>query len=65
MNKVLLFQVVREYKDFALSEYARVGRALALYEVGDKNEAIAEMEDVSISLKGSPGNLLNSVDSIF
>ncbi|KAI3814338.1 hypothetical protein L1987_19090 [Smallanthus sonchifolius] len=47
-------QVVREYKDFALSEYARVGRALALYEVGDKNEAIAEMEDVSISLKGSP-----------
>ncbi|KAM0057082.1 putative tetratricopeptide-like helical domain superfamily [Helianthus debilis subsp. tardiflorus] len=47
-------QVVREYKDFALSEYARVGRALALYEVGDKDEAIAEMEDVSISLKGSP-----------
>ncbi|KAL7601995.1 hypothetical protein Lser_V15G23134 [Lactuca serriola] len=47
-------RVVREYKDFALSEYARVGRALALYEVGDKNEAIAEMEDVSISLKGSP-----------
>lgn len=47
-------QVVREYKDFALSEYARVGRALALYEVGDKNEAISEMEDVSISLKGSP-----------
>ncbi|XP_076938250.1 uncharacterized protein LOC143606335 [Bidens hawaiensis] len=47
-------QVVREYKDFALSEYARVGRALALYEVGDKDEAVAEMEDVSISLKGSP-----------
>ncbi|PWA34667.1 Tetratricopeptide-like helical [Artemisia annua] len=47
-------QVVTEYKDFALSEYARVGRALTLYEVGDKNQAIAEMEDVSISLKGSP-----------
>ncbi|EEF35753.1 uncharacterized protein LOC8263080 [Ricinus communis] len=46
--------VVENYKDFAFSEYARVGRALALYEVGDKQEAIAEMEDVSISLKGYP-----------
>lgn len=41
--------------DLALSEYARVGRALALYEIGDRAEAIAEMEDVSISLKGYPG----------
>jgi hypothetical protein len=35
--------VVEKYKD------------LALYEVGDREEAIAEMEDVSISLKGYPG----------
>ncbi|XP_030512250.2 uncharacterized protein LOC115726494 [Rhodamnia argentea] len=47
-------QVIEGYKDFALSEYARVGRALALYEVGDREEAIAEMEDVAISLKGYP-----------
>ncbi|KAK4566989.1 hypothetical protein RGQ29_003010 [Quercus rubra] len=47
-------QVVEKYKDFAFSDYARVGRALALYEVGDRDEAIAEMEDVSISLKGYP-----------
>ncbi|KAK7358822.1 hypothetical protein VNO77_00762 [Canavalia gladiata] len=47
-------QVVESYKDLAFSEYARVGRALALYEVGDREEAIAEMEDVSISLKGYP-----------
>ncbi|XWS41311.1 hypothetical protein CRYUN_Cryun17cG0070600 [Craigia yunnanensis] len=46
--------VVENYKDFAFSDYARVGRALALYEVGDREEAIAEMEDVSISLKGYP-----------
>jgi len=53
-NEALLYftQVVENYKDFAFSEYARVGRALALYEVGDKEQAIAEMEDVSISLKG-------------
>ncbi|KAJ4953633.1 hypothetical protein NE237_030465 [Protea cynaroides] len=47
-------QVVKEYKDFAFSDYARVGRALALYEIGDREEAIAELEDVSVSLKGYP-----------
>ncbi|KAG5534079.1 hypothetical protein RHGRI_022273 [Rhododendron griersonianum] len=47
-------QVIENYKDFALSDYARVGRALALYEVGDREESIKEMEDVSISLKGYP-----------
>ncbi|KAF6167184.1 hypothetical protein GIB67_029822 [Kingdonia uniflora] len=47
-------QVVNDYKEFAFSDYARVGRAISLYEVGDREEAIAEMEDVSISLKGYP-----------
>lgn len=47
-------KVIESYKDLAFSEYARVGRALALYEVGDREQAIAEMEDVSISLKGYP-----------
>ncbi|KAL1108069.1 hypothetical protein V6Z11_D03G086800 [Gossypium hirsutum] len=51
----LMPPVVENYKDFAFLDYARVGRALALYEVGDKEEAFAEMEDVSISLKGYPG----------
>ncbi|KAJ6289170.1 hypothetical protein OIU76_025052 [Salix suchowensis] len=46
--------MVENYKDFAFSEYGRFGRALSLYEVGDREEAIAEMEDVSISLKGYP-----------
>ncbi|KAJ1685890.1 hypothetical protein LUZ63_017280 [Rhynchospora breviuscula] len=54
--QALLFftQLIRDYKDFALTEYARVGRALVLYEIGDRDEAIAEMEDVSITLKGYP-----------
>jgi tetratricopeptide (TPR) repeat protein len=51
-------RVVREYADLALSEYARVGRALVLYEIGDRDESITEMEDVSIALKGYPGQLL-------
>ena len=50
-------QVVNDYKDFAFSDYARVGRALVLYEIGDRDESIAEMEDVSISLKGYPGKI--------
>lgn len=49
--------MVENYKDFAFSDYARVGRAFALYEIGDREEAIAEMEDVSISLKGYPGRV--------
>ncbi|PPE01568.1 hypothetical protein GOBAR_DD01399 [Gossypium barbadense] len=44
-----LIYVVENYKDFAFLDYARVGRALALYEVGDEEEAFVEMEDVSLS----------------
>ncbi|PPD84873.1 hypothetical protein GOBAR_DD18189 [Gossypium barbadense] len=47
-------EVVENYKDFAFLDYAIVGRALDLDEVGDKEEPFAEMEDVSISLKGYP-----------
>ncbi|KAF7028045.1 hypothetical protein CFC21_040023 [Triticum aestivum] len=46
--------VVSGYKELALSEYARVGRALVLYEIGDRDESITEMEDVSVALKGYP-----------
>ncbi|KAB2005733.1 hypothetical protein ES319_D11G291400v1 [Gossypium barbadense] len=55
----MMDQMLKEILAINLSlrggDYARVGRALALYEVGDKEEAFAEMEDVSISLKGYPG----------
>uniref|UniRef100_A0A0E0FAD6 MalT-like TPR region domain-containing protein n=1 Tax=Oryza meridionalis TaxID=40149 RepID=A0A0E0FAD6_9ORYZ len=46
--------VAREYGDLSLSGYARVGRALVLYEVGDRDDAIAEMEDASVALRGYP-----------
>ncbi|XP_009349738.1 uncharacterized protein LOC103941268 [Pyrus x bretschneideri] len=51
---VCFTQVIEKYNDFAFSDYARVGRSLVLYEVGNREDAIAEMEDVSISLKGYP-----------
>ncbi|KAH0434503.1 hypothetical protein IEQ34_026807 [Dendrobium chrysotoxum] len=47
-------EIINDYKDLALTEYARVGRALLLYEIGDREQAITEMEDASISLKGYP-----------
>ena len=37
---------------------------MALYEVGDREEAIAEMEDVSISLKGYPGIFIEFLHSM-
>lgn len=46
--------IIEENGDLALAEYARVGRAITLYEVGDKEEAFVEMEDTSLSLKGYP-----------
>jgi len=58
-------RVVAEYADLALSEYARVGRALVLYEIGDRDQSIAEMEDVSIALKGYPGQQCVSSVSIY
>jgi hypothetical protein len=52
---VALLQITQKSGDLALAEYARVGRALTMYEVGDRAEAIAELEDMSLSLKGYPG----------
>ena len=50
-------QITQNNGDLALAEYARVGRAVNLYEVGDRAEAILEMEDMSLSLKGYPGEV--------
>lgn len=53
-------QITQNNGDLALAEYARVGRAVNLYEVGDRAEAILEMEDMSLSLKGYPGEVWGS-----
>lgn len=50
-------QITQNNGDLALAEYARVGRAVNLYEVGDRAEAILEMEDMSLILKGYPGEV--------
>jgi hypothetical protein len=45
-------RVVDDYGDLALSEYARFGQALLLYERGDATRAIAGLEDTALALTG-------------
>lgn len=45
-------QGVRQYPDLALSEYARLGRAMLLYQLGDTSQALLELEDCEVSMKG-------------
>ena len=46
-------QITRDYADLALSERARVPRALHLYELGQTNEALLELEDEEVALRGN------------
>ena len=42
----------RQYSDLALANYASVGRALLLYQTGQKMLGILEMEGLEYSLRG-------------
>ena len=45
-------QVVRQYPELAITNYARINRALLLYQTGSKSQAILELEDLEASLRG-------------
>lgn len=44
--------IVRQYPDLAITNYAKIGRALLLYQTGSKSQAILELEDLEVSLRG-------------
>lgn len=44
--------VLDKYPDYALAEYARVGRALLYYQAGDASRAILELESEEVVLTG-------------
>ena len=44
--------IIRNYSDLALSQYAHVGRALMLYELGQWPESISELKSVEFRLRG-------------
>lgn len=52
-NALALYtQGVQQYSDLALSEYARLGRALLLYQLGFASQALIELEDSEVAMKG-------------
>ena len=50
----LYSSLIEEYNDLALSERARIGLALMEYELGKVEDAILELEDLEIALRGNP-----------
>ncbi|KAJ9521794.1 hypothetical protein QJQ45_024659 [Haematococcus lacustris] len=46
-------QVATEDADLALAAYARMGRALMLYQTGNTREALLALEDEEVSLRGA------------
>lgn len=45
--------IARDYSDLALAERARVKRALMLYETGQVDQALLELEDEEVALRGN------------
>lgn len=45
--------IVKEYSDLALAERARIKRALMLYETGSAGQALLELEDEEVALRGN------------
>ncbi|KAI3438764.1 hypothetical protein D9Q98_001182 [Chlorella vulgaris] len=44
--------VVKQFPDFATTEYARLSRALLLYQLGRTSDAILQLEDLEVALRG-------------
>ena len=44
--------ITRQYADLALSQPAHVGKALMLYELGQRPEGISELKTVEARLRG-------------
>ena len=44
--------ITRQYGDLALANYARIGRSMALFQTGQKTNAILELEGLAYSLRG-------------
>lgn len=44
--------ITRKYPGLAITNYARIGRALLLYQIGNTSESILELEDLEASLRG-------------
>lgn len=46
--------IINEYSDLALAERARIHRALLLFQIGRSNDALLQLEDEEVILRGQP-----------
>ena len=46
--------IVSDFSDLALSQRAHVGRALMLFQLGQRAEALSELKSVEVRLRGNP-----------
>jgi len=47
-------EIIKSYPDFALAERARVSRGAVLFQLDRKDEAVLQLEDEEIALRGAP-----------
>lgn len=47
-------EIIKTYPDFALAERARVSKSLVLFQLDRKDEAVLQMEDEEVALRGAP-----------
>ncbi|KAK9860384.1 hypothetical protein WJX84_003486 [Apatococcus fuscideae] len=45
-------EIVQRFPDLAITEYARIHRAIFLYQTGNASRAILELEDEEVNLRG-------------
>ena len=45
-------EIVHKFPDLAITEYARIHRAILLYQTGNPSRAILELEDEEVNLRG-------------
>lgn len=45
-------EIVHRFPDLAITEYARIHRAIFLYQTGNASRAILELEDEEVNLRG-------------
>jgi len=46
-------QIIEKYSDLALAERARISRALLMYQVGQVEDALLQLEDEEVALRGA------------
>jgi len=47
-------EIIDRFPELAITQYARIARGLALFQLGDKREAILQLDELAVTLRGKP-----------